>query len=631
MKIRLKLITAFLIVCIIVWIVGIFSLGISQKVLQESIGRHSSDVVVQTANKLSNFLAVELEEQSGFSTTLAIRILLEASNREFDKKRNVQEYISARDERWQSESQAELLNNTVSQILRMRILEHTSLYGVIEYGEIFITNKYGAVVAMSDKTTDYRQDDERWWQEAKTTGYFVSDVEYDESSSTIGIPIAVSITDASGNFLGALKVVLRFAIMANIFQDLQKSETFREAHIKLLDSSGRILYSTTEFYFKQKQSPEITKMLTNDKGYFIQTEPREEEALFSYARSKPSGKFQGLGWVVLAEHPSKTIFAPLAALRKIILILSAIAVLLALLVGGFVSSSLSDAAGELATKAGLVQKGHLKVKTSIHTHDELEEAGHAFNSMAKQLAAEKSKVVKRQKEIEKAQLALTHMVGRLKDSYEKLQALDKLKDEFLQSTSHELRTPLTSLLGFVRLMKDGSLGAFTKKQLEGINVIETDARIEAGKKLEFTSFDFNKLVRELAEPLSLAAKSKKLNFTLELKPLPKIIADRYWIGTVVSNLIHNAIKYTNQGSITVEARKTNSHISFKVKDSGIGIRPEHIASLFSKFFQVTHTTSGSGLGLYICKKIIEQHKGKLWAESEYGKGTTFFFTIPLKQ
>ncbi len=644
MKIHLKFITAFLLVCIIVWIAGIASLGTAQMILQQSIGRHSVDVVEQIADKLSKFLALELREQQEFVQSPVLRLFLGASNAEFAQK-NVQAYIDEMDAKWDSMAAAEILNNSVSQLLRHRVLEHVSLYGVPEYGGLFVTNKYGAVVAMSIKTTDYRQDDKAWWQVAKTKGLSVSDVEYDESAGTTGIAVGVRITDAKGNFLGVLKVLIRFTVITNILQELQGMEAFRKAHIKLLDSSGRILYSTMPFRFKQLQSQQIIKHLAGSKVFFIETEPGEEEALFAYALTRQSGSFEGLGWRVLAEHPSSEVFAPLSTLRTIILALSAFAVLLALIIGGFVSASFAKAAEELAGKAQLVQTGKLKARTSIHTHDELEEAGNAFNSMAKQLGAEKAKVSERQKKIETAQVALTHMMARLKDSYEKLKALDRLKDEFLQSTSHELRTPLTSLLGFVRLMKEGSLGRMSRKQREGIDVIESDAmrlansitkildtaRIEAGKKMDFSALDFNQLVTELTKPLAIAAKSKKLSLNLELGKLPKIVADKNWLGTVITNLVHNAIKYTNQGSITVQSKKQGKNIVFSVKDTGMGIRPEHITSLFSKFFQVTHTTSGSGLGLYICRRIVEQHKGRLWAESEYRKGSTFSFTIPIRQ
>ncbi|MBI4016206.1 MAG: hypothetical protein HY363_00760, partial [Candidatus Aenigmarchaeota archaeon] len=280
----------------------------------------------------------------------------------------------------------------------------------------------------------------------------------------------------------------------------------------------------------------------------------------------------------------------------------------------------------------------------IKTKDEFELVAKTFNKMRKALLEEKTKSWQRLKKVERLTLALTHMLNRLKKSYEKIKDLDRLKDEFLQSTSHELKTPLTSLSGFTELMMAGKLGKLTKKQSEATKVIKFDverltnsitkildvARIEAGKKLDYSTLDLNSLVKEIVSPLKLAAQHKKLDFTTTLKHLPKISADKKWLVQVIQNLVHNAVKYTQKGKIIVATEKDGNNVKLTVTDTGPGIKSEYIQFLFTKFFQVTHTQSGSGLGLYICKKVIDQHGGKMIVNSEYGKGSTFGFTIPIK-
>ncbi len=300
---------------------------------------------------------------------------------------------------------------------------------------------------------------------------------------------------------------------------------------------------------------------------------------------------------------------------------------------------------ELKNTAIKLSKGDFSVRASINSNDEIAEIGKVFNQMIHGLKSWKQKTVMRENQLRKSTAALDNALAKLKNSYKKLKALDKLKTEFLQSTSHELRTPLTSLRGFVELMREKQLGKITKKQSEALTVIHYDverltnmitkiletSKIEAGTKKKCVRFDFNTLVKEVVSALSLAAKKKKLALILKLKKLPSVTADREQITQVLMNLVHNAIKYTDTGAVTINTMKEGKSVLFSITDTGIGIKKEFLPFLFSKFFQVTHTTSGSGLGLYICKRVVELHKGRIWAESQPGKGSTFYFTLPINK
>ena len=239
------------------------------------------------------------------------------------------------------------------------------------------------------------------------------------------------------------------------------------------------------------------------------------------------------------------------------------------------------------------------------------------------------------------------MADRLAVSNERLRELDHTKTEFISIASHQLRTPLTSIKGYCSLILEGAYGdvnpdleevihrlIFSNDRL--VNLVENllnISRMEAGRmEYQFEEQPVEDILKELYASFTFAATSKKLDFKLTLpeSPLPHLKLDKQKIQEVFSNLIDNAIKYTNEGDVVIEAKydqeKNKVHIT--VKDSGIGIPKEEVQFLFTKFSRGKDINrlhaNGTGLGLYVAKNIIEAHKGKIWIESEgEGKGTTF--------
>jgi NtrC-family two-component system sensor histidine kinase KinB len=224
--------------------------------------------------------------------------------------------------------------------------------------------------------------------------------------------------------------------------------------------------------------------------------------------------------------------------------------------------------------------------------------------------------------------------------------LDKMKEDFLHSITHDLRNPMTSIRGFLKFLLDGIAGPVNeqqKKMLETmdrashrlmslINDILDNAKLEAGHlKLALSEVDLRQLAQknlDIAEGVAL-----KKNITLKLdcpENLPKIVSDSDLMERVFSNLIGNALKFTpEQGSVTVSIADKDDRIEAAIIDTGEGIPPEYTERIFDKFQQVEgQKKGGTGLGLTICKHIVEAHLGKIWAESKPGEGARFIFSIP---
>jgi signal transduction histidine kinase len=232
-----------------------------------------------------------------------------------------------------------------------------------------------------------------------------------------------------------------------------------------------------------------------------------------------------------------------------------------------------------------------------------------------------------------------------------LEKLDKLKSAFLANMSHELRTPLNSILGFSDVMLDGLDGPLTETMENDLKLINRNgqhllslindvldmAKITAGKmNLSFERFNVREVLEDVVNITTPLARDKALALQLEADASSdlEIEADHTRLRQVMINLVGNAIKFTEAGSVTISTERQNGYIRINVRDTGIGVRPEQVKMIFEEFGQVdtstTRKTGGTGLGLPISRKLIELHNGRLWVESAgvRGEGSTFIIELP---
>jgi signal transduction histidine kinase/CheY-like chemotaxis protein len=253
--------------------------------------------------------------------------------------------------------------------------------------------------------------------------------------------------------------------------------------------------------------------------------------------------------------------------------------------------------------------------------------------------------------------AVIHSNRLLKDiqeANERLREIDKLKTNFLAAMSHELRTPLNSIIGFSRVILKGIDGPVTEMQQQDlqtihdsgkhllglVNDILDQAKIEAGKmELSREYFDLSEVVKGVMSSAIGLTKEKPIRLYTEIQPdLPQAFGDEFRTRQILFNLVSNAAKFTDEGSITTSTRiievDGRHFIQVSVTDTGIGIRQEDFPKLFESFQQVDNSTTraaeGTGLGLPLAKSLAELQGGQIWVESEYGVGSTFSFTIPIE-
>ncbi len=253
--------------------------------------------------------------------------------------------------------------------------------------------------------------------------------------------------------------------------------------------------------------------------------------------------------------------------------------------------------------------------------------------------------------IELSKALLSNKISKrlIEEQLKELQESDKQKDEFASMISHELRTPLVPIKGYCEMLKDPEISKnLTPDQLEFINEIyDNSERLESlinevldVQKLSLGQMKFNMMPLNLKEFFNKIVNDSaslliEKQIRLELIPLEiTILADSNRLHQIFDNLIRNAVDFvpSHTGVIEIGATSQNDYVLFYVKDNGIGIPKNKQGNLFKKFYQVdtSHTRKhgGTGLGLVICKGIIEGMNGKIWLESDEGKGTKFYFTLP---
>ena len=242
------------------------------------------------------------------------------------------------------------------------------------------------------------------------------------------------------------------------------------------------------------------------------------------------------------------------------------------------------------------------------------------------------------------------LVGELRVNNLQLERANRLKSEFLASVSHELRTPMNAIIGYTKLMLDGLDGEMTAQQqtdlfrvaqaadnlLGLINGLLDLAKIEAGKmELNVEEVNINDVTDEALELVRPHADEKGLQVRALIPlGLPNVWADRARVRQVLANMLANAVKFTERGTVSVAATAAEGWVTVSVSDTGVGISPEAQAYVFDEFRQADSSTTrrygGTGLGLAISKRLVTLHGGRIWVDSEVGRGSSFHFTLPIR-
>lgn len=345
---------------------------------------------------------------------------------------------------------------------------------------------------------------------------------------------------------------------------------------------------------------------------------------------------------VIVEQPADVALAMVYAGREVTLKTLLGMVALAGILGLVVARSLAAPLTEMARAAQHLASGNATSPLPRSRITELRHLATIFGTMRETLQQQ----TQERERAEKANQELLVREAEARAETQALQELNQFKDDLLDNVAHELRTPLTSIRAYSELLLtyEDSEPATQREFMQIINaeserltrllndVLDLTKIQSGGLQWEMRQLELGVLLQESARKHSVLIRRQGLNFEVDIaKDLPPVIGDSDRLMQVVDNLLSNATKFTRAGEITLRAWQADSEVCISVADTGTGIPVEEQSRVFDKFHQVTSgltdKPTGTGLGLAICKEIVDHHQGRLWVESEPGKGSTFSFAL----
>lgn len=386
--------------------------------------------------------------------------------------------------------------------------------------------------------------------------------------------------------------------------------------VYLVDNNGRLIASSNNNFFKPGDSLKNIELVKSViLGNFHDGLDKEDEYINSLNdkvifSGRPMGKTD---WFVISEWPKNDAFSVINNILKQYITIIVFSFILIVILGILLSRQIVKPIETLKKGAEQISKGNLDHSIDIKTNDEFNELGQHFNKMIKALKENK-----------------------------------KLKDEFVFIAAHELRTPVTAIKGYISMILGGTFGQVPQKINKNLAIINEAnerlvqlvqdlleiARSDSGKmKINLSPISISDNIKTTINELkSLSGKKRiKIKYT-ETGDEIKIKADAYKLKEVLSNIIGNAIKYTpGKGDIEISHEIKGQFLITHIKDHGMGMSEENIKKLFSKFYRIqtdkTADIKGTGLGLFICKEIIERMNGQIWVKSKEGQGSIFSFSL----
>lgn len=442
-----------------------------------------------------------------------------------------------------------------------------------------------------------------FFEKSKNGQLFISDIFY-----TLNGPALITSNPIKSKD-GKVVAILKTKLSLNPLNKIIKGSLGKLGYVYLTDKYGNLIYHSKINNISKLRIYNFENVLKNKAGVLTKYKNFGQDVygLINF--------LDNYGLYLIVEWP--TIEANQIINRQIILgVLSIIAIILVTLILSLIlTQKIIKPIEILKSSSRQIAQGKLEKINEIKTGDELEELIHEFNFMVDGLIQ-----------------------------------LQKLKDEFVFIAAHELKAPVAAIKGYLTLLIDGTVGKIDevakefmikiKNSNERLIQLVTDllqiARTEAGAiKIEIHPVNIEEAILPIINEFKIEAEKRRITIDYQkFLELPKIYADLDRLKEIFANLISNAIKYNlDNGKVFIYHQIKNEHLLTFVKDTGLGIPKDQQGKIFQKFFRVqskaTEDIQGTGLGLFIVKQLVEKMNGKIWFESEEGKGTTFIISLPI--
>jgi signal transduction histidine kinase len=412
-------------------------------------------------------------------------------------------------------------------------------------------------------------------------------------------------------------------------------------YVYAVDSRGGPIAhpSLAAFTHRSLALPQVTNALGSSSrvGSTVGHNFRRQRVLSVWATVEP------VGWKVFVEQPESEAFAPIRGKIWRTALLLAGFVAAGIVLSVFLARRLVRPIERMQTAAARIGAGAYEERIELDRRDELGGLADELNRMAASLQelvkGLEQKVAERTNELQQA-------LAELSQKSSQLEIASKHKSDFLANMSHELRTPLNAIIGFSQVLQQKLVGEINEKQEEYLNDVLSSAghlltlindildlsKVEAGHvELETATFSLREALERGIVMVRERATKNGVQLALEVDPeIDLVDGDERRIRQVVFNLLSNAVKFTPEGGrIDITTARSDGEVRVAVADTGPGIARSDLQRIFEEFQQAQPDSEGTGLGLALSKSLVELHGGRMWVESEIGKGSTFVFTLPV--
>ena len=590
----MRLAAGFIVLLLMLASLALYSSMRGREALAEGVGLASEAIAESLSTSMDMMIQLRSHEVLTVVVGPNVTSQLVDSNAAFDAMDDPQSYIDEIDENWTSaepdeipESMATILGNEMSLTLRAQLVDHyTTEHSIATFGEILITNEYGAVVATTHRPSDYRQDDKGWWQSAFSTEMemYHSDIVYDDVSSTYGVCACMAIEDDSGDVVGVAMAMINILAIVNDIEHI--SLGYETSELKITTSEGRLIFASRAYVILQDvSSSPFFIYATEERGHFVEREG-ETDRLFSYVVSSGYHDYEGSEWIVFLSHSEDEVLGPATDMQLGVLMVTVLTIALGTIVAVILSRSITGPIAELESVTKSMARGDLNRRIGSNRTDELGVLADSFDDMASQLDrmySDLDAIVKeRTEDLEKAN--------------EKLGVLASI-------TRHDALNQMTIQKGWLDMAMGTSKEPEVRDHLRKV-AATTDSLVAL---MEFTSEYEDVGVNRpkwmgLEDALDAALEGIDLTGTKFEPRLQgvEVYADPMF-PKVLHNLITNSLKHGESvTAISLSYSEGADGLTIVMTDDGIGIPPNRKESIFQR----EHVKSGRSHGLFLSVEIL---------------------------
>jgi len=619
LKISLVLITVMFAISLTFAIVGMVTFDLSVHEIKNLLALRNEGFAVNMVGDLEEHIDKRVSDFQDLTNLNLIHSALINSNEEFEDIPDIKSYLDLKEKEIEFSRASPFIGNQADEPLVNELLDTIQFYhdeynfDVVE--ELFVTNAYGANVALGSGTSDYSQSDEDWWQITKDTGKYVGKIKYNEEYQSYSIEFAFRIDDVDGNFIGVLRVLISLDdLLRDLIEDSDLLATSGRNAL-ILDENGYSFFANNKISLAESPVPYFSMIQSGkDEGFFELADSTDDFLMISYAKSTKYDNFEGFKWTVVVEQNQSPIVAESIDLRNSILLASILGMIATIVGSVLISKIVSLPLKRLTKTSEAISRGDFNVHPVRSKIDEIQTINDSFEEMIKNL----KKLIETEKN-------LAEMHVKIKN--ERLSAIGELA----ASMAHDMKNPLATIKSSAEILqRKSSQNEETKQIIERMNRAIDRMSHQINDVLNYvriTPLHLEKI--KIITLLETAKNSLNIpdNISISIPDSEiEIECDVEKLEIVFINILLNSIQAigNNPGKIECIVRKNNSNAIIEIQDTGEGI-PEDI---FSKIFDplVSSKQMGTGLGLSSTKHVIEQHHGTITAQNN---PTRFIITMPI--